>query len=72
MASTALAGLPNGQGIAAGRARIMWSRKTRLALGWEPRISLEEGRARTYAWVHGELGKSGRSGPPALGAWTSG
>ena len=29
-------------------------------LGWEPRISLEEGLEKTYNWIHSELKKEGR------------
>jgi len=32
----------------------------RQVLGWEPRISLEEGIARTYVFITGELRKAGR------------
>jgi nucleoside-diphosphate-sugar epimerase len=24
-------------------------------LGWEPQVSLEEGLARTYAWIEGQV-----------------
>ncbi len=27
----------------------------RETLGWEPEISLEEGLAKTYAWIEGEV-----------------
>ncbi len=38
----------------AGQARL------REALGWEPRVPLEEGLARTYRWIERELAKQGR------------
>jgi dTDP-D-glucose 4,6-dehydratase len=42
------------------RGRNSDNTRLRQVLGWEPRISLEEGLARTYAWIHGELAKAGR------------
>ena len=32
----------------------------RAVLGWEPELSLEEGLARTYRWIYGELRRAGR------------
>jgi GDP-D-mannose 3',5'-epimerase len=37
----------------------------RRTLNWEPRISLEEGLARTYAWISGQLTAAGRIQAPA-------
>ena len=42
------------------RGRNSDNTRLRQVLDWEPRISLEEGLARTYAWIHGELVKAGR------------
>ncbi len=39
------------------RGRNSDNDKLRQVLGWEPQISLEEGLARTYRWIEGELGK---------------
>jgi len=36
----------------------------RKVLGWEPKISLEEGISRTYPWIYGQLKKEGRAKPP--------
>ncbi|HVL33988.1 MAG TPA: NAD-dependent epimerase/dehydratase family protein [Actinomycetota bacterium] len=35
-------------------------------LGWEPQVGLEEGLAKTYEWIQGELAKAGRLGEVAL------
>ncbi|TME35131.1 MAG: NAD-dependent epimerase/dehydratase family protein [Chloroflexi bacterium] len=32
----------------------------RAVLRWQPRVTLEEGLARTYYWIHGELQNAGR------------
>lgn len=32
----------------------------RREVGWEPKVSLEEGLARTYWWIHGQLVREGR------------
>jgi nucleoside-diphosphate-sugar epimerase len=45
------------------RGRNSDNTRLREILGWEPRISLEEGLARTYWWIHEELRKAGRVGP---------
>ncbi len=42
------------------RGRNSDNTRLRQVLGWEPRISLEEGLTRTYAWIHSELERSGR------------
>ena len=39
------------------RGRNSDNDKLRQVLGWEPQISLEEGLARTYRWIEGELQK---------------
>ena len=39
------------------RGRNSDNTKLRLLLGWEPRISLEEGLARTYTWIRSEMAK---------------
>src|SRR5881409_2299037 len=42
------------------RGRNSDNSRLRLVLGWEPIISLEEGLARTYDWIRGELVKTGK------------
>jgi GDP-D-mannose 3',5'-epimerase len=42
------------------RGRNSDNTKLRQVLGWEPQISLEEGLARTYWWIKGELEKKGQ------------
>ena len=44
--------VPGPQGV---RGRNSDNARLREALGWEPRISLEEGLKRTYAWVREEV-----------------
>lgn len=44
--------VPGPQGV---RGRNSDNARLRAALGWEPRISLEEGLKRTYAWVREEV-----------------
>jgi len=46
------------------RGRNSDNTKLREVLGWEPQISLEEGLARTYAWIEDQVaGKYGSSKP---------
>jgi GDP-D-mannose 3',5'-epimerase len=42
------------------RGRNSDNSRLRAVLGWEPRISLETGLARTYRWIRSELEESGR------------
>ncbi len=42
------------------RGRNSDNSKLREVLHWEPRVSLEDGMAKTYAFIHGELEKAGR------------
>jgi nucleoside-diphosphate-sugar epimerase len=42
------------------RGRNSDNTRLRQVLGWEPQITLEEGLLRTYAWISGELAKTGR------------
>jgi GDP-D-mannose 3', 5'-epimerase len=48
------------------RGRNSDNTRLRQVLAWEPQITLEEGLARTYAWIVAELQKSGRLPNPAL------
>jgi nucleoside-diphosphate-sugar epimerase len=41
------------------RGRNSDNTRLREVLKWEPRISLEDGLARTYRWIEGELQKKG-------------
>ena len=42
------------------RGRNSDNTRLRAVLGWEPRVSLEEGMARTYRWIEGQLRAEGR------------
>ncbi len=42
------------------RGRNSDNTRLREVLGWEPTVTLEEGLARTYAWIRDELIKAGR------------
>ena len=44
--------VPGPQGV---RGRNSDNSRLRRVLGWEPRISLEDGLARTYAWIEAEV-----------------
>jgi nucleoside-diphosphate-sugar epimerase len=46
------------------RGRNSDNTRLRQVLGWEPQVSLEDGLARTYEWISGELRKEGRLGVP--------
>jgi nucleoside-diphosphate-sugar epimerase len=50
------------------RGRNSDNTRLREVLGWEPRITLEEGLRRTYIWIESELTRAGRLGAPALAA----
>jgi GDP-D-mannose 3', 5'-epimerase len=47
--------VPGPQGV---RGRNSDNTRLRQVLGWEPRISLEEGLARTYRWIEEQIGSS--------------
>ena len=46
--------IPGPQGV---RGRNSDNTRLRQVLGWEPTISLEEGLARTYSWIEGQVEK---------------
>jgi GDP-D-mannose 3', 5'-epimerase len=48
--------IPGPQGV---RGRNSDNTRLRQVLGWEPAISLEDGLARTYAWIEGQVEKTG-------------
>jgi nucleoside-diphosphate-sugar epimerase len=57
--------VPGPQGV---RGRNSDNTRLRQVLGWEPRVSLEEGLARTYAWVEEQvraLARGARGAPVA-------
>jgi nucleoside-diphosphate-sugar epimerase len=47
--------VPGPQGV---RGRNSDNTRLREVLGWEPTISLEEGLARTYAWIEDQVGRT--------------
>ena len=47
--------VPGPQGV---RGRNSDNSRLRQVLGWEPAISLEEGLARTYAWIEQQVRKA--------------
>ncbi len=47
------------------RGRNSDNTRLREVLGWEPRVSLEDGLQRTYRWIEEELRKAGRVPAPA-------
>ena len=55
--------VPGPQGV---RGRNSDNSTLRRVLGWEPRISLEEGLARTYPWIEEQVARTG------VGAQTTG
>jgi len=42
------------------RGRNSDNTRLRQVLGWEPRVSLEDGLARTYRWISDQLRMTGR------------
>jgi nucleoside-diphosphate-sugar epimerase len=50
------------------RGRNSDNSRLRQVLGWEPSMTLEQGLARTYRWVHAELHNGGRIRVPTLAA----
>jgi nucleoside-diphosphate-sugar epimerase len=54
------------------RGRNSDNTRLREVLKWEPGISLEEGLKRTYAWISGELAKSGQIAASARTAVAAG
>jgi nucleoside-diphosphate-sugar epimerase len=55
--------IPGPQGV---RGRNSDNTRLRAVLGWEPQISLEEGLARTYAWIEDQVGQKLAAQAPAL------
>jgi GDP-D-mannose 3', 5'-epimerase len=47
--------IPGPQGV---RGRNSDNTRLRQVLGWDPAISLEEGLARTYAWIEAQVKKT--------------
>jgi GDP-D-mannose 3',5'-epimerase len=56
------------------RGRNSDNTRLREVLGWEPRISLEEGLARTYTWIEAQVSErlGAERAPVAVGAMTGG
>lgn len=61
--------VPGPQGV---RGRNSDNRRLRRVLGWEPRVSLEEGLARTYAWVEAQVRAALAAGIPTEAAHAHG
>jgi len=53
------------------RGRNSDNSRLRSVLGWEPRVSLEEGMARTYRWIEDQLRAQGRVGARPAGTATA-
>lgn len=56
--------VPGPQGV---RGRNSDNSRLRQVLGWEPQVSLEDGLARTYAWIEGEVRKGSRDSVLEIG-----
>jgi GDP-D-mannose 3', 5'-epimerase len=60
--------VPGPQGV---RGRNSDNSRLRQVLGWEPRISLEEGLARTYLWIEGQVASTSAGAATAdTAAWS--
>ncbi len=53
------------------RGRNSDNARLRAVLGWEPRVSLEDGMARTYRWIEGQLRAEGQIAARARDAVTA-
>ena len=57
--------VPGPQGV---RGRNSDNTRLREVLGWEPRISLEDGLATTYAWIERQVSARQSAPPTGIGA----